>query len=71
MPDGLPNARTMSAHKPGDPTTINRLYGRAKGKPLRAGQQGLVDTLLPRIAMPDEGPIKAQVLFGDDRPLHF
>ena len=33
----------MSAHKSGDPTTINRLYGRAKGKPLRAGQQGLID----------------------------
>ena len=61
----------MSAHKPGDPTTINRLYGRSKGKPLRAGQQSLVDTLLPRIAMPDDGPITADVLFGDSRPLHF
>jgi tRNA (guanine-N7-)-methyltransferase len=61
----------MTAHKSGDPTTLNRLYGRAKGKPLRAGQQGLVDTLLPRIAMPDDGPINSQALFGDDRPLHF
>ncbi len=61
----------MSAHKPGDPTTINRLYGRAKGKPLRALQQSLVDDLLPRIAMPAEGPITAQALFGDDRSLHF
>ena len=61
----------MTAHKPGNPTTINRLYGRAKGKPLRAGQQGLVDTLLPRIAMPDEGPTTAQVLFGDERSRHF
>ena len=61
----------MTAHKPGDPTTINRLYGRSKGKPLRAGQQGLVDTLLPRIAMPDDGPITTEVLFGDTRPLHF
>ena len=61
----------MTAHKPGDPTTINRLYGRSKGKALRAGQKGLVDTLLPRIAMPAEGPITAQVLFGDDRALHF
>ena len=61
----------MTAHKLGDPTTLNRLYGRSKGKPLRAGQQGLVDTLLPRIAMPVEGPITSQVLFGDDRPLHF
>ena len=39
----------MTAYKEGDPTTINRLYGRAKGKPLRAGQQTLVDTLLPQI----------------------
>ena len=61
----------MTANKPGDPTTINRLYGRSKGKPLRTGQQGLVDTLLPRIAMPAEGPVSAPVLFGDQRPLHF
>ncbi len=61
----------MTAHKPGDPTTLNRLYGRSKGKPLRAGQQGLVDTLLPRIAVPTEGPITAERLFGDARPLHF
>jgi len=61
----------MTAHKPGDPITLNRLYGRAKGKPLRAGQQGLVDTLLPRIAMPADGPITSEVLFGDSRPLHF
>ena len=47
----------MTANKPGDPTTINRLYGRAKGKALRAGQQALVDTLLPQIAVPAEGPV--------------
>ena len=50
----------MTAHKPGDPTTLNRLYGRAKGKPLRTGQQSLVDALLPRIAVPAEGPVTAQ-----------
>jgi tRNA (guanine-N7-)-methyltransferase len=61
----------MTANKPGDPTTINRLYGRAKGKPLRKGQQGLVDTLLPRIAVPGEGAVTAERLFGDRRPLHF
>ncbi|WP_068077006.1 tRNA (guanine(46)-N(7))-methyltransferase TrmB [Novosphingobium lentum] len=61
----------MTAHKPGDPTTINRLYGRAKGKPLRAGQQALVETLLPRIAVPADGPVTAGALFGDTRPLHF
>ena len=61
----------MTAHKPGDPTTLNRLYGRAKGKPLRKGQQELVDRLLPKIAVPEEGAVTAQSLFGDDRPLHF
>jgi tRNA (guanine-N7-)-methyltransferase len=61
----------MTANKSGDPTTINRLYGRAKGKPLRAAQAGLVETLLPQIAVPLEGPVTAQALFGEDRPLHF
>ena len=61
----------MTAHKEGDPTTLNRLYGRSIGKPLRAHQQGLVDNLLPRIAVPDEGPVTAERLFGDSRPLHF
>ena len=61
----------MTAHKPGDPTTLNRLYGRSQGKPLRAGQQGLVDTLLPQIAVPADGEVSAVRLFGADRPLHF
>jgi len=61
----------MSANKPGDPLTLNRLYGRSVGKPLRKGQQALVDTLLPRIAVPDEGPITAERLFGHPCPLHF
>ena len=61
----------MTAHKEGDPTTLKRLYGRSIGKPLRAHQQGLVDNLLPRIAVPDEGPVTAERLFGDSRPLHF
>lgn len=60
----------MTAHKPGDPTTLNRLYGRSQGKPLRAAQQALVDTLLPQIAIPAEGPVTAERLFGEDRPLH-
>jgi len=66
-----PSRAGMTAHKEGDPTTINRLYGRAKGKPLRAGQQDLVDRLLPQIAVPDEGPVTAEALFGEPRPLHF
>lgn len=61
----------MTAHKPGDPTTLNRLYGRAKGKPLRAGQQALVDHLLPQIAVPADGSVTAERLFGEPRPMHF
>ena len=61
----------MSAFKEGDPTTLNRLYGRSQGKPLRARQQGLVDKLLPQISVPSEGPVTSEALFGHDRPLHF
>jgi tRNA (guanine-N7-)-methyltransferase len=61
----------MSANKPGDPLTLNRLYGRSVGKPLRQGQQELVESLLPQIAVPAEGPVTAAGLFGSDRPLHF
>jgi tRNA (guanine-N7-)-methyltransferase len=61
----------MTANKPGDPLTLNRLYGRSIGKPLRKGQQELVETLLPRIAVPAEGPVSAERLFGSARPLHF
>ena len=60
----------MTAHKEGDPTTINRLYGRSSGHKLRKGQAELVETLLPAIAVRDEGAITAERLFGDDRPLH-
>lgn len=61
----------MTAHKPGDPTTLNRLYGRSSGHKLRASQQALIDTLLPAISIPPEGDVSAGGLFGDDRPLHF
>jgi tRNA (guanine-N7-)-methyltransferase len=65
----------MTAHKAGDPTTLNRLYGRSKGKKLRVAQSDLLDSLLPHIAVPDDGPDNGSVtaigLFGDDRPLHF
>ena len=61
----------MTAHKPGDPTTLNRLYGRAQGRPLRAGQQDLLDHLLPQIAVPADGEVTAERLFGQPCPLHF
>src|SRR5215212_7671584 len=60
----------MTAHKVGDPTTLNRLYGRSIGHKLRPSQQQLIDTLLPQIAVPSEGEINSPRLFGDDRPLH-
>ncbi|MBD2843437.1 tRNA (guanine(46)-N(7))-methyltransferase TrmB [Erythrobacter rubeus] len=61
----------MTAFKEGDPTTLNRLYGRSIGKPLRGRQQGLVDNLLPKIAVPEDGEVTAEKLFGEDCPLHF
>lgn len=61
----------MTANKPGDPLTLNRLYGRSTGHKLRKGQQELVDKLLPQIAVPADGEITSRRLFGDDRPLHF
>jgi tRNA (guanine-N7-)-methyltransferase len=54
----------------GDPSTIRRLYGRAKGHKLRAGQAQLIEELLPAVAVPD-GLLSSERLFGDDRPLHF
>lgn len=53
-----------------DPTTIRRLYGRRQGHALRAGQAALVEELLPRIAVPEDGALDATRLFGDARPLH-
>ena len=61
----------MTAHKSGDPTTLNRLYGRSSGHNLRAGQQELVDKLLPQISVPTEGELTSTLLFGEERPLHF
>jgi tRNA (guanine-N7-)-methyltransferase len=54
-----------------DPVTLRRLYGRSKGRPLRAGQAELVERLLPQLKVPDEGPLDSCALFGDARPLHF
>lgn len=46
-----------SASNPGQPPTDRpRFYGRRKGKPLKAGRLGLIDSLLPalRVAPPEE-----------------
>jgi tRNA (guanine-N7-)-methyltransferase len=61
----------MTAHRKGDPTTLNRLYGRSSSHKLRAGQAELVETLLPAISVPAEGEVTSNALFGDNRPLHF
>ncbi|QNN65433.1 tRNA (guanosine(46)-N7)-methyltransferase TrmB [Sphingomonas rhizophila] len=61
----------MTAFKSGDPTTLNRLYGRSSGHKLRQGQAELVETLLPAISVPADGEVTAVGLFGEDRPLHF
>ena len=52
-----------------DPATIRRLYGRRQGHALRKGQAELVETLLPRIAVPAAGPLDADALFGRALPL--
>ncbi len=58
-----------------DPITLGRLYGRRQGHKLRTGQAALIEDLLPRIEVPETGPLSAQLLFGDaaeaPRPLHF
>jgi tRNA (guanine-N7-)-methyltransferase len=52
-----------------DPLSIRRLYGRRQGHKLRQGQADLVETLLPEISVPADGPLDAARLFGGDRPL--
>ena len=52
-----------------DPTTIRRLYGRRQGHKLRQGQAALVEEMLPTLSVPEEGPLDAMRLFGEDRPL--
>jgi tRNA (guanine-N7-)-methyltransferase len=61
----------VTANKPGDPLTLNRLYGRSSGHKLRKVQQELVEKLLPQIEVPAEDQVTGFALFGDDRPLHF
>ncbi len=61
----------MTEPRTPDPMSIRRLYGRAQGHKLRAGQQVLVDDLLPRVAVPIDGALDAVRLFGNARPLEF
>jgi len=61
----------MTANKPGDPLTLNRLYGRSSSHKLRKGQKELVEKLLPQIEVPADGEVTAAAMFGEVRPLHF
>ena len=55
---------------PATPSALSgrRLYGRAKGHKLRAGQAALVEEMLPAVSVPD-GPLDATTLFGRDMAL--
>jgi len=61
----------MTANKPGDPLTLNRLYGRSSSHKLRKGQKQLVEKLLPQIEVSADGEVTAAAMFGEVRPLHF
>src|SRR3546814_8481905 len=66
-------ARTapMSASPNVDPAFTRRLYGRRQGHALRQGQATLVEELLPQVAVPEEGALTAEHLFGSARPMQF
>src|SRR3546814_14928835 len=66
-------ARTapMSASPNVDPAFTRRLYGRRQGHALRQGQATLVEALLPQVAVPAEGALTAEHLFGSARPMRF
>lgn len=53
-------------------TYIPFVYGRRQGKPLRAGQQRLMETLLPRVAVPDPAaePLDLAALFPGRDEFH-
>lgn len=61
----------MSASPNVDPAFTRRLYGRRQGHALRQGQAALVEELLPRVAVPEEGALTAERLFGSARPMQF
>src|SRR5262245_41960771 len=55
----MPLASKNAPHD-GDPDGPIRFYGRRKGKPLKAGRVGLLETLLPQLKIPE--PEKGQVV---------
>lgn len=65
------SGQAMTANKAGDPTTLNRLYGRSQGRTLRKRQQELLEQLLPKLSIPEDGPLTSEIMFGRSSPLHF
>src|SRR5262245_31754811 len=66
-PPSTNRALFIAPMKP-DRTTMpedRRFYGRRKGRPLRKGQQHLIETLLPRLAieLPASGKLDPRALF--------
>jgi tRNA (guanine-N7-)-methyltransferase len=56
----------MTTQQPVAPPERKRLlYGRRRGRPLRTGQRGLIDDLLPRVSLelPDGGTLDPAALF--------
>ncbi|MAW81319.1 MAG: tRNA (guanosine(46)-N7)-methyltransferase TrmB [Parvularcula sp.] len=53
-----------------DEKYIPRLYGRQQDKPLKPRQARLMETLLPRIAVPVDGPIDPAALFPQAEEIH-
>jgi tRNA (guanine-N7-)-methyltransferase len=45
-----------------------RTYGRTKARTLKPRQAALVDVLLPHLAVPAEGEIDVEALFGTEPP---
>lgn len=53
-----------------DEKYIPRLYGRQQDKPLKPRQARLMGTLLPRIAVPVDGPVNPASLFPQAEEIH-
>src|SRR3546814_8686810 len=70
-PPSAARSAPMSASPNVDPAFTRRLYGRRQGHALRQGQATLVEELLPQVAVPEEGALTAEHLFGSARPMQF
>ncbi len=59
----------MSDKPKGPPFKPKRLYGRRKGHPLSDYQAGLIDALMPKLAVNVDGPVDLADLFDSPGPL--